>query len=115
MAYIITGTVIPGYGRGGETGAHTANFDVELASRQSMPKGLYACTAVINNTTYDGLLYYGYNSLSQEDCLELHLFEFSKGLEGVHIEVTTTKFKRPEMRFANVEELRKQIEIDLSS
>ena len=109
----ITGLVLPGQNKGDQTGARTANLDIALA--KDLDKGLYSCDIILNNQNYSGLLYYGYNSLSQQDCLEAHIFDFSSDIYGQEITVTTKKFIRPEIRFKNIEELKKQIKIDLSS
>jgi FAD synthase len=66
--FTLSGQILPGANLGVKTGARTANLDVALA--KDLPRGLYSCTIQIQQKTYDGLLYYGYNSLRQKDCLE---------------------------------------------
>ncbi|MFA6547959.1 MAG: riboflavin kinase [Candidatus Magasanikbacteria bacterium] len=108
---IIRSQVLPGQSLGRQTGFRTANLNPILA--KNLTKGLYTCTVGWQNKTYSGLLFYGHNSLSQEDCLEVHILNFSQDLYGQEIEVTTKQFLRPEMKFQNLEELKKQLERDL--
>ena len=108
---IIHGQVLAGQNLGSKTGANTANLDLSLA--KNLPKGLYACTVLWQNLQYPSLLYYGYNSLSQKDCLEVHILNFAQDIYGQEIEVTIKNFIRPEIKFNNLEELKKQIKKDL--
>lgn len=107
----IRGQVLPGQSLGRQTGFRTANLNPSLA--KNLTKGLYTCTIGWQNQTYSGLLFYGQNSLSKTDCLEVHILNFSQDLYGQEIEITTKQFLRPEMKFKNLEELKKQIEYDL--
>ncbi len=109
---IIHGQVLPGQNLGGQTGAHTANLDLSLA--KNLPKGLYSCIVKVQNKNYPGLLYYGYNSLKQKDCLEVHILNFSQDIYREEIIVTINKFLRPEIKFDNLKELKRQIKKDLA-
>lgn len=107
-----TGKVLPGMGKGGEVGAKTANLDVVLAAKLSF--GLYDCTVTTEaGATYGGLLYYGHNSLSQKDCLEVHLLNFSGDLKGQNIIVTTKRFLRLPKKFHSLDGLKAKVEEDL--
>ena len=109
--FTITGIVEHGQGQGDKTGAKTANLPLSLAT---FPQGLYFATVDFEDSTYRALLYFGINSLTDQDCLEVHLLDYSGDLYGKSITVTTGRFLRPPMKFANVEELRAQIEKDLA-
>ena len=109
----IKGVVRPGHGRGEKLGAPTANLDLSLA--KSMAKGLYECTVEAMGRTYQGLLYYGINSLTGSDCLEAHLLEFSGDLVGKEVVVTVGRYVREPRKFATTQELKKQINQDLIS
>jgi len=111
--YTIKGIVLPGMGRSNETGARTANLEVSLAKK--MVRGLYSCKIKIQKKDRQGLLYFGYNSLSKKDCLEVHILNFSQDIYGQEITVITEKYIRPEKKFKNVAELKKQIALDLSA
>jgi len=107
----ISGTVKTGLNNGENTGAKTANLDLELA--KNLSKGLYTCTIILNNRELSGLLYYGFNSISQKDCLEVHIFDFNEDIYGKNITVTTDRFLRLPKKFNTTSDLIEQIKYDL--
>ena len=110
----IVGVVRSGQGRGGEVGAKTANLDISLA--RNLTKGLYACRVTVDKTSrvlYDGLLYYGINSLTNQDCLEVHLLKFKGELMGKEIAVVVGRYLREPKKFDTIEALREQISRDV--
>lgn len=109
----IKGTVLAGQNKGDETGARTANLALELA--KGLKKGLYSCDVLLNKKNYDGLLFYGHNSLSKKNCLEIHILNFNKDIYGKKLEIIIKKFLRPPKKFKKIENLRKQIEHDINS
>ncbi len=109
---IIRGQILSGQNLGKETGARTANLALSLA--KNLPNGLYTCTVIWQNLQYSGLLYHGYNSLSQKDCLEVHILNFSQDIYGQEIAITIKNFIRPEIKFNNLQELKNQIKKDLT-
>ena len=102
----------PGQGRGAEVGARTANLDVALAD--GLVKGLYSCEVKIAGIRFRGLLYYGINSLTGDDCLEVHVLAFEGELVGKEVVVKTQQYLRPEKKFATVAELQAQVRKDIS-
>lgn len=109
--HTIIGKVKSGLNLGKKLGASTANLEVSLAKKLS--KGLYASSVKINGETFNGLLYYGHNSVSKIDCLELHIFNFSQVIYDTEIQITTKEYLRPQKKFKNLEDLRVQIQEDL--
>jgi FAD synthase len=109
---IISGTVLPGNNNGEKTGARTANLDVKLA--KDLPKGLYSCKVDLDGVFYRGLMYYGFNSLTNKDCLEIHILEFNGDLYGKKITASTERYLRFPKKFKSVEKLSEQIKKDLS-
>jgi len=109
----IKGIVIEGQGRGGETGIHTANLPVELAKK--IHKGLYMCSVNSEGKDHKGLLYYGINSLTGKDCLEVHILEFNDDIYGKEITILTQKYIRIPKRFKNPKDLLERIKLDLES
>jgi len=107
----IEGVVMEGNARGTDLGARTANLDVGLAKKIS--KGLYACTINLGDKNYRGLLFYGFNSVSGKDCLEVHIMDFSQNIYGQKITVTTERYLRPPMKFKDAATLSLQIKKDL--
>jgi len=108
----ISGIVQPGNNNGGKIGARTANLDVALA--KDLPKGLYSCKVELENIFYRGLLYYGINSLTNKDCLEIHILDFNGDIYGKKITVRTERYLRFPKKFKSVEKLSEQIKKDLA-
>ncbi|MBI5221465.1 MAG: riboflavin kinase [Candidatus Magasanikbacteria bacterium] len=109
--HTITGKVQPGLNKGQEIGARTANLDITLA--KDLPPGLYTAVVKIGQERFPGLLYYGFNSISQKDCLEVHILDFSQNIYGKKITVTTQYFLRPAKKFKTKKTLIAQIKKDL--
>jgi len=107
----ITGVVIEGQGNGKEMGVNTANLPVELAKK--IHKGLYLCKVNTENKDYKGLLYYGINSLTNKDCLEVHILGFDSNIYGKEIIIETQKYLRLPKKFKNPKDLLKRIKLDL--
>jgi len=109
---IISGTVLAGNNNGEKVGARTANLDISLA--KDIDKGLYSCKVNLDGVFYRGLLYYGFNSLTNRDCLEIHILEFNGDIYGKNITVSTERYLRFPKKFKNVEKLSEQIKKDLA-
>lgn len=109
----ITGTVEAGLGQGKNLGTKTANLNIALANK--LPKGLYTCEVTVDNNTHSGLLYYGYNSISQNDCLEAHIFDFANDIYGQKITVTTGRYLRLPKKFKDPKDLMAQIQKDVQT
>lgn len=109
----ISGVVEAGLGQGKNLGMKTANLDISLANK--LPKGLYTCEILVNNQSYFGLLYYGHNSISQKDCLEVHIFDFNNEIYGQKITVTTGKYLRLPKKFKDPKDLMAQIQKDVQN
>ncbi|MEI6280673.1 MAG: EamA family transporter [bacterium] len=110
--YVVRGTVLNGNNNGEKLGARTANLNIGLA--KDIPKGLYSCKVNFDEVNYHGLLYYGYNSLTKIDCLEIHILEFNGNIYGKNIIATTERYLRFPKKFKTVEQLSEQIKKDLS-
>lgn len=109
--HTITGQVLPGLNQGKKIGAQTANLDIALAKK--IPTGLYTAVVKIGKEKFSGLLYYGYNSLSHRDCLEVHILNFCQNIYGKKLTVTTQYFLRPAKKFKTKKALIAQIQKDL--
>jgi len=109
---IISGIVLSGNNNGEKIGARTANLDVGLA--KDLAKGLYSCKVDLSGVFYPGLLYYGINSLTNKDCLEIHVLEWSGNLYGKNITISTERYLRFPKRFKSVGKLSEQIKKDLA-
>ncbi len=107
----IIGTVIEGQKQGQNTGMQTANLNIKLATK--LPKGLYTCQVTLDEKNYNGLLYYGYNSLTKADCLEVHIINFSGDIYGKKITAITDRYLRLPKKFDSIETLAEQMKKDL--
>ena len=111
----IQGNVQKGKQLGKKIGFPTANIDIKdyiLAC-----PGVYAVRAKItkNSKIVKGIANLGYRPTfnGKKILLEVHLFNFSGNLYDKNLTVEFLKFIRKEKKFKNVNELKKQIKIDL--
>jgi riboflavin kinase/FMN adenylyltransferase len=110
--HTISGTVIEGYGKGAKVGFKTANLLPVRA--EGLPKGLYTCVVHWEGHVYEGLLFFGHNSLTKKICLEVHIINFDGDLYGKNITITTDKYLRGPKNFKDREKLAFQIKKDLT-
>ena len=111
-SYSISGKVIHGDKRGREIGFPTAN--IHMFHNRPPLKGVFAVK--LNNM-------YGVANLGVRPTiagfsklnLEVHLFNFSKNIYGKHAHVTFLKKIRDEIKFKNIDALKKQIQIDIDN
>ena len=111
----IEGKVQKGRQLGKKIGFPTANIDIKnyiLAC-----KGVYAVKVkIINGSKFiKGIANLGYRPTfnGKKILLEVHLFNFSSNLYDKDLSVEFQKFIRKEKKFKNINELKKQIKIDL--
>ena len=111
----ISGKVMKGRQLGKKIGFPTANIDIKdyvLAK-----PGVYAVKAKKQNSTklIKGIANLGYRPTFNQKklLLEVHLFNFSENLYNKYLTVNFCRFIRKEKKFKNVNELKRQIKIDL--
>ncbi len=111
----IIGKVEKGRQLGKKIGFPTANIDIEnyvLAC-----PGVYSVKVKIQNSSrfIKGIANLGYRPTfnGKKILLEVHLFNFSGNLYNKYLTVEFLKFIRKEKKFKNIEQLKKQIELDL--
>ena len=114
--YSITGIVAKGNQLGRKLEIPTINvYPTEI--KLLPPFGVYASRILI-----DGVWYYGVTNLGTkptisdgyEVSVETNVFDFDKDVYGNRVEVALYHFLRQEMKFENVEALKKQMESDAS-
>lgn len=114
-AYAITGTIVHGEQRGRKLGFPTANIEL-LHGEMAVPApGVYAVTASIEGSIYEGMGNIGNNPTFNDvehARLEVNLFNCSGDLYGKTMSVQFHKYIRAEKKFSGVEELCRQIEED---
>jgi riboflavin kinase/FMN adenylyltransferase len=112
--YQISGTVIKGQNRGGRLlGFPTANLRVD---DELIPRGgVYAVTVGINGRTHYGVSNIGYNPTFGNNALsvETHILDFNGDLVGRTIRINFIQRLRDEKKFAGIDELIAQIQLDV--
>lgn len=121
-SYSLTGEVVEGRKIGRSIGFPTANIAVP-AEKLIPAAGVYSC--MVESATPEefsfpkrpALLNIGTNPTVDGSKLsvELHIPDFSGDLYGRKLTVELTRFIRPEQKFASLDELRRQIDQDLSN
>lgn len=113
--YSIVGPVIRGIGQGKQLGFPTANLSLEGLCLP--PFGVYAVEVNYQGHFIQGIANLGVAPTLQskeQPVLEIHLFSDAINLYGCNIEVIFKRFIRAEKKFSSVEELKKQIQQDIS-
>jgi riboflavin kinase/FMN adenylyltransferase len=113
--YTILGTVVRGDNLGKKIGFPTANLSAH--SEQFPPNGVYFAQATLDGVAYPGVVNLGYrptvSSDKSERVLEIYLFDFDRDIYGKDVEVRFVRYLRPEQKFANLDALARQIELDV--
>ena len=112
--FSLRGRVVTGAGRGAGLGFPTANLDVSAG--QALPAdGVYASLAHINGQTYRSMTNIGKDPTfgTNERTIESYLVEYHGDLYGTELLVDIVARLRDEKKFANAEELKKQMAEDV--
>ena len=111
----IEGTVQKGRQQGKKIGFPTCNIDIK--DYVIAKPGVYAVKVNSKNSKkpLKGIANLGYRPTFKQKkiLLEVHIFNFSGNLYNKYLSVEFIKFIRKEQKFNNVNQLRKQIQIDL--
>jgi riboflavin kinase/FMN adenylyltransferase len=113
--YLLEGKVIAGNRLGRTIGFPTANIELTEKEKLIPKEGVYAGNVTLNEKKYAGMLYIGRRptlSAQGEKRIEVHILDFNEDIYGKHIQVELIDFIRPDMHFANLHELQKQLEKD---
>ncbi len=114
-SWSIYGEVSKGRQLGKKIGFPTANMDIK--DYVIAKPGVYAVKVQKNNSKklIKGIANLGYRPTFNQKkiLLEVHLFNFSGNLYNKFLTVNFFKFIRSEKKFKNIEQLKKQIKIDL--
>ncbi len=112
----IEGKVVSGDGRGRKLGFPTANLESDI--NYVKPKnGVYATRTRIGKNIYKSISNIGMTPTFDNDKLKLetYILDFNEQIYGDTIEVEFMKYIREERSFNSVEDLKKQIKIDIES
>ena len=112
--YVMSGIVGHGKRNGHMLGFPTANLI--WADHKVIPKiGVYATKTEIDGKWYDSMTSVGYNvTIGQEKkiYIESNLFDFDEDVYDKPMKIKWYKYTRGEIKFANLDELKKQLEKD---
>ena len=112
--YFVWGEVVHGAHLGHTIGIPTINImpgKIKLVPRF----GVYVTTIDFDGRIYHGVTNVGTKpSVSEENIvgIETHILDYNGDLYGKFVKVTFQSFLRPEMKFASIEELTNQMNID---
>ena len=113
----IEGKIQKGRQLGKKIGFPTANIDIN--SYVLAKPGVYAVKVKKKKSSkyIKGIANLGYRPTfnGKKILLEVHLFNFSENLYNKYLRVEFLKFIRAEKKFKNVDQLRKQIKVDLET
>lgn len=114
--YQITGRVEHGNRLGRKLGFPTMN--VALDERKTIPKfGVYACRVLVDGIWHKGIGNVGVKptvSEEQKPLVEVFVFDYDEEAYGKEITVEFCGFERPERKFHSIEELKAQIDADVT-
>ena len=112
--YALTGRVVMGDRIGRTLGYPTANIEVDSKFKLIPADGIYAATVRYEHRIYKGMLYIGnrptINGMKQN--IEVNLFDFKEEIYGEEVTIYIQKWIRGDMKFANLEELKVQLQKD---
>ncbi|MFA9558037.1 riboflavin biosynthesis protein RibF [Evansella sp. AB-rgal1] len=115
--YESSGIVVNGDKRGRTIGFPTAN--VQVGERAFIPNtGVYIVRIMVNNKWYNGVCNIGFkptfHDTLHKPTIEVHIFRFDKNIYGEHVKVQWHRKIRNEMKFASVDELVSQLQLDVT-
>lgn len=115
--YTVAGYVRHGRKIGRRIGSPTMNI-VPIPEKLLPPNGVYICEAKVKDIRYHGVCYIGVKPTLQEEntvVLDAHLFDYPKHqtVYGKEIEVQLYRLIRLEKAYDSLEELQRQIQLDI--
>jgi len=115
--FVISGIVRSGQKRGRELGVPTANLDLAEYIRPKF--GVYIASAKISEDSgfMPAAVNIGINPTFNEnkEVLEAHILDYKGDLYDKYIEIRLLKYLRPEKEFNDIEELKSQMNIDITN
>ena len=114
--YFTRGEIVHGRQLGRTIGVPTANL-IPPVTKKFPPNGVYITRSIIGDTIYQGITNVGYKPTVKEHFLgvETYLFNCNEDLYGQESEVRFYKYLRPERKFDSLQELKKQLDLDVIS
>lgn len=115
--YSISGTVTHGEGIGRMLGFPTANVKITDKCKILPKKAAYIVKVIIGEKNYPGMLYIGNRptfDMLTEQRVEVHLVDFNEEIYGKSLKIDFLSLLREEQHFGSTEELKAQLERDLT-
>jgi riboflavin kinase/FMN adenylyltransferase len=114
--FVVNGPIVVGDQRGRTIGFPTANLDVWKMG--AIPAaGVYVCRATVNEITYNAVTNIGvrptFEATPVPPRVEAHLLDFEGDIYGEIVKLEFISRLRGEQRFASVDELIQQIQMDV--
>jgi riboflavin kinase / FMN adenylyltransferase len=112
--YSIRGKVVHGKQLGRTIGYPIVNIELTDPNKLVPADGVYVVKVFINNKWYGGMLNSGMRPTvdGKKHSIEVHMFDFDEDIYDQYITIEFVDKLRNETRFANVDELRNQLEKD---
>ncbi|HHT87421.1 MAG TPA: bifunctional riboflavin kinase/FAD synthetase [Clostridiales bacterium] len=113
--YFIHGKVLHGKKVGRTLGMPTTNL-TPPDNKLLPPCGVYISRTVIGGVSHPSITNIGYKptvGAENKKGVETFIYDFDRDLYGVEIDVELLSYKRPEIRFDNIEDLKLQMKKDL--
>lgn len=112
--FTLSGEVIHGKKIGREINFPTANICISESYKMLPKNGVYAVLSHIDGKPFFGMMNIGNNPTIQEKepSVEVHFFDFQGDLYRKKLRIQLLKYIREEQKFASVQALKHQLEID---
>lgn len=112
--YLLHGVVTQGKQLGRTIGFPTANLHIPEAYKLVPKRGVYVVRSSLQNKLVYGLMNIGIRPTvdGTHQTIEVHFLDFEENLYGQKIRVELLDFIRDEQKFASVDALKKQLELD---
>ena len=112
---IFTASTTTGLGQGKILGTPTINLSLSDIP-EKLRKGIYACRVTINGEVFPAAMHYGPRpALNADTACEVHIIDQDVPLKPATVTVTTISYLRPVKDFGTKEDLKEQIQDDISS
>lgn len=114
--YFVMGEVVKGKQLGRLIGVPTVN-QLPRENKLLPPDGVYASRTIVDGKSYGSMTNIGIRPTvdsTRVRNLETYLFDFHEEIYGKEIKVELLSFERPEIKFPSLEDLRAQLNQDMS-
>ena len=115
--FSIQGIVIKGKSLGRTIGFPTANIFIKETYKLLPKNGVYLVQSIIDNQSYFGMMNIGHNPTTDSEgfFIEVYFFDFTKDLYHKSLKINFLEIFREEIKFENVDVLKKQLSKDKSA